>query len=503
MGNMTMRWIIPFIRLLSISRLAIVGASMVTAFFLTDLFLFVSQMLFQREHPYSGIVIYLILPNFIVLGLLLIPIGLFLRLRRLRRRWSLKLIQRLTRFGVLQRPGTALKTIALLTLINIVAFSVLGYSGYQYMDSTAFCGQVCHSVMDPEYSAYTRSPHSQVECVQCHIGPGATWFVKSKISGAWQVVAVAFNLYDRPIPTPVKNLRPAKETCETCHRPELFQGNLIRVIRHYLPDQNNTVTYTVLNMRVGGGGDALHQAGGIHWHVAASHQLRYYASDSHREKIQWIEDIASDGSRRVWTRAGSNISETDLDPAKIRSMDCIDCHNRPTHIFLPPVQAIEEAMTAGRLDPKLPWIRKVAEKVITQPFTTQDDALRGIADQTRQIYQQEYPDVWKSDQARVQKAITVLQRIHKENVFPSMNINWNTYPSEIGHPSAEAARCFRCHDGLFRENNGQGASITLNCDSCHYVLAADSRDPSVLWLLQRDTRLYGTQPAQPPSMPKP
>ncbi len=498
-----MRWVIPFIRLLSISRLAILGASLVTASFFSDIFLIVAEAVFFAGNPYIGIINYLILPVFIVLGLILIPIGLYLRLRRLHRPLSLETIERLVHFGVLQRPGAITKTVTLLTLINLVAFGVIGYRGYQYMDSTAFCGQVCHSVMNPEYSAYKRSPHSQVECVQCHIGPGATWFVKSKISGAWQVIAVTFNLYDRPIPTPIDNLRPAREVCESCHRPELFQGDLIRVIRHYLPDHNNTPTYTVLNMRVGGGGDILHVASGIHWHVAADHEVKYYAPDHRRENIQWIEDIRPDGSKRIWTRPGSTITEADIDPSKLRTMDCVDCHNRPTHIFLPPAQAVEEAMAADQLDPTLPWIRKVAEQVITQPYVTQEDAMQGIQRQTREIYQKQYPDVWKADQPRIEKAIAALQQIHRENVFPSMNITWNTYTTDIGHPTPNAARCFRCHDGLFRDDQGKGKPIPLGCDTCHYVLASDSRDPSVLWLLQRNPVFYGNQTQQAPTMPKP
>ncbi|HUO08301.1 MAG TPA: NapC/NirT family cytochrome c [Phycisphaerae bacterium] len=497
-----MRWN-SFLRLLSISRISILGASMVTAAFISDMLLIVAEAFLFTGNPYIGIINYMILPVFIVAGLVLIPLGMFLRLRRLHRPLNLATLQRLARFGILQHPGAIAKTVALLTIINIIAFSILGYRGYHYMDSTAFCGQACHSVMSPEFTAYKRSPHSQVECVQCHIGPGATWFVKSKISGAWQVVAVTFNLYDKPIPTPIDNLRPARDVCESCHRPELFQGNLIRVIRHYTPDRDNTVTYTILNMRVGGGGDSLHQASGIHWHVAGNHQLKFYAPDHRRENIQWIEDAKSDGSKRVWTRPDSRISESDIDPAKLRTMDCVDCHNRPTHIFQSPDIAIDEAMAAGELDHDLPWIRRVAQQVITQPYATQTDAMEGIEKQTLHIYQEEFPDVWNADQPRIIKAIGVLRRIYSENVFPGMKINWNTYASQIGHPGPGAARCFRCHDGQFRSDNGKGQPIVLDCNACHYVLASDSKDPSVLWLLQRDTRLYGNQSPSPPATVKP
>ncbi len=303
-----MRRVTSFIRLLTISRISILGASLVTAGFLTEILLFAAEALAYHGNPYIGILNFMVLPQVIVLGLILIPVGILFRLRRLRHRISWRTAERLVHFGVLRHPGAVFQTVALLTVINVLAFALLSYQGYAFMDSTTFCGRVCHSVMHPEYTAYQRSPHAQVECVQCHIGPGAKWFVKSKISGAWQVIAVMFNLYDRPIPTPISNLRPAREVCESCHRPELFHGNMIRVIKHFLPDENNTETYTILNMRVGGGGDALHEASGIHWHVAANHELRYYATDRRREHIVWIEDVQPNGTKRVWTHPGAQIT---------------------------------------------------------------------------------------------------------------------------------------------------------------------------------------------------
>ncbi len=114
-----------------------------------------------------------------------------------------------------------------LTMANIVIVSLAAYRGVEYMDSVAFCGQVCHSVMKPEFVAYQDGPHSRVTCVQCHIGSGASWFARSKLSGTRQVFAVALNTYSRPIPSPVENLRPARDTCEQCHWPEKFHGDKV------------------------------------------------------------------------------------------------------------------------------------------------------------------------------------------------------------------------------------------------------------------------------------
>ena len=107
----------------------------------------------------------------------------------------------------------ALLLVGLLTFVNFAIMGAASYKGVEYMDSAQFCGQTCHTVMSPEFTAYVNSPHSRVACVECHIGPGAPWFVKAKISGVRQVFAVTLKTYSRPIPSPVHELRPARDTC--------------------------------------------------------------------------------------------------------------------------------------------------------------------------------------------------------------------------------------------------------------------------------------------------
>ncbi|MCA9773965.1 MAG: cation:proton antiporter, partial [Myxococcales bacterium] len=170
-------------------------------------------------HPYAGILAYLIVPALFVAGLLLIPIGLRLARRRAQTGKQLPVID----LNVDRTRNRVLVFVAL-TALNIVIVAVAAYKGVEVMDTTAFCGETCHSVMEPEHTAFQRGAHASARCIDCHIGPGASWFVKSKLSGSWQVVSVALDLYPRPIPTPVENLRPARETCEQCHWPQKFVG---------------------------------------------------------------------------------------------------------------------------------------------------------------------------------------------------------------------------------------------------------------------------------------
>jgi nitrate/TMAO reductase-like tetraheme cytochrome c subunit len=163
------------------------------------------------------------------------------------------------------RTRTLLLLFMALTLVNVVILAVSTYKAVEVMDSTKFCGQACHSVMAPEFTTYQRSPHSRVACVECHIGPGAGWFVKSKLSGSWQLISVSLDLYPRPIPTPVHNLRPARDTCEQCHWPNKFVGDRLKVITRFRDDEANTPEKTVLLLRVGGMQGR--ESKGIHWHV--------------------------------------------------------------------------------------------------------------------------------------------------------------------------------------------------------------------------------------------
>ena len=144
-----------------------------------------------------------------------------------------------------------------LTFANIIVISLAAFRGVEYMDSPQFCGQVCHTVMQPEFTAYQNGPHARVACVACHIGPGAPWFVKSKLSGTRQLFAVALNTYPRPIPSPVENLRPARDTCEQCHWPEKFTGDVVKPLREYADDEANTESTTTLRLHIGSGSDVM------------------------------------------------------------------------------------------------------------------------------------------------------------------------------------------------------------------------------------------------------
>lgn len=441
--------------------LSIAGALLTTIGAVLFLVFFFLELLGLQTNPYMGIVFFLILPSLFVLGLILIPIGAWLERRRkragrpVRAPWP-----RLDLNDSRQR--TFVFSFVAVTIINVVIVSLAAYSGVEYMDSVSFCGQVCHTVMRPEFVAYENGPHARVACVQCHIGPGAPWFVRSKLSGTRQVFAVTFDTYSRPIPSPVENLRPAQETCEQCHWPDKFQGDIVRVIHDYATDEANTDSVTTLAVHVGGGVNGVGMPTGIHWHVNAGIRIEYIATDDKRQVIPWVRLIDRDGNVTDFVTDG--VTADQLARGELRTMDCVDCHNRPSHTFDPTAdRAVNRAMASGAIPSGLPFVKREATAALTATYPSQTAALDAIAAKLREFYRLQYPQVYSGQRQDVEHAVSGTQELYRINVFPSMNVTWGTYPNNIGH--MDFPGCFRCHDDSHKDRTGQ--TIPQNCDLCH------------------------------------
>lgn len=445
------------------------GTALTTSTALTIIGYLGATMLGYSMPPYIGIITLLILPAFFVLGLLLIPFGAYLARRKAQLTGA---APRTAEFSInFARPEVreALGLITLLTAANLFIIAAVSYRGVVYMDSVQFCGKVCHTVMKPEFTAHARSPHSRVECVECHIGPGAPWFVRAKISGVRQVFAVLLNTYDRPIPVPVKNLRPSRDTCEHCHWPEKFTGDRVKVITHYDEDEKNTPERTVLVMHIGGGASSQN---GIHsWHIDPRRQTTYVTTDPTRQRIDLVRVKEDNGSVVEYRLNGKALTPAQLAKAQTRVMDCIDCHNRPTHTFQLPGQAMDQAMVAGKIDTSLPYIKKIGVQALTAAKGAPGD-LKQIAKTVRDFYQQKYSALAVAKSAKINAAIHELQTLYSQNVFPAMKVTWGTYPNNIGHMNFPG--CFRCHDGNHISKDGK--TIKQDCTMCHAILD----DPAVL-----------------------
>lgn len=349
--------------------------------------------------------------------------------------------------------------------IGIVLLVIGGYQLMEFTDSTAFCGRLCHEVMYPEYTTYQASPHSRVTCSQCHVGPGANYMVRSKLSGVPLIFATISGNYSRPISAPVENLRPARETCEQCHRPERFAGDVVRVHTSYLPDEKNTEKVDTRVLKVGGG--EFEVARDIHWHIAA--QVWYLALDEKRQEIGWVGVERNNGelTEYIDPKRAAEVTPQRIKKEK-RLMDCIDCHNRATHIFRSPGELIDLALAQGRIDKSLPYIKREGLKALDPPNPGLSQALAKV-EAIREFYLASYPQLYEGKKQAIAKAIEVLKEVARLTTFPDMRVTWETYRDDAAHQ--EAPGCFRCHGKLVQVSDSQrGQTIDAECSSCHYSL---------------------------------
>jgi len=446
------------------SPISVVGMVLTTISAVLFLVVFLADLFGWHTNPYLGIVFFLVLPGVFLFGLALIPFGAWIERRRRARGRAPSEVHwpRIDLNDPAQRTTAVI--VFVVTMANIVIVSLAAYRGVEYMDSPQFCGQVCHTVMKPEFTAYQDGPHSRVTCAQCHIGPGASWFAKSKISGARQVLAVSFHTYSRPIPSPVQNLRPARDTCEQCHWPEKFHGDKVRRIFEFAADEKNTESVTVMQVHVGGGSERLGIAQGIHWHMNVANEVEYIATDDKRQVIPWVRVKDRFGNVREFSAEG--VTAEQLAKGERRRMDCMDCHNRPSHpMAATPERAVDELIARGLIARTLPFVRRETVKALKATYPTQEAAGEGISRTLRDFYRSQYPQAYMSQRPDVEKAVQATETVYRRNVFPEMNVQFGTYPNNIGH--MDFPGCFRCHDDNHKSKEGK--AIGQDCESCHKI----------------------------------
>jgi hypothetical protein len=421
-----------------------------------------------NANPYLGLIFFFILPILFVIGLLLIPIGVFLRRRKLQQAGQVPAEFPKVDFNDrVFRHGIDIVLVA--TIANLLIVAMASYRGAAYMDSPGFCGQSCH-VMRPEYTAYRISAHSHVACVECHIGSGVSSYFAAKVNGTKQLLEVTFHRWPTPIGSPVKNLRPARDICESCHTPAKFVGERLLVKPSFADDEKNSETQTVVVLHLGGL-DSLSHLTGIHG-VHLGH-IEYIATDESRTTIPWVERRNPDGSETVFAIAATDGA---IPKGERRVMDCIDCHNRAAHTFLPPEDALNRAMADGAISSELPFAHKQGLRLLKASYASGAQAQGMIPEQLTAFYRDKYPGVLRSRGALVKAAGEELATLYSQNVFPEMKVTWGTHPNHIGHMGYPG--CFRCHDG--DHTSKDGATITQDCSACHNLLAVDEANPKML-----------------------
>jgi NapC/NirT cytochrome c family, N-terminal region len=438
--------------------LSIAGAMLTTLTALVFIFVLLADLFGFHSNPYLGLLFFVMLPALFVLGLLMIPMGIMLERRRQRKGLAPRRMPRIDLGDPVHQR--AVVGVLALTLVNILIVSLAGFRAVEFMDTSAFCGQICHTVMEPEFVAHREGPHSRVTCVECHVGSGAQSFIYYKLNGLRQLSHLVQGSYPKPVPSPVFNLRPATATCESCHSPEKFHGDKVSIIPSYADDEQNTSSPTRLLLHLGGGMPQFGLGAGIHWHTNTQNEIEFVATDKQRMEIPYVR--LKDGSGKVFEFRAPEVTDAQIAGGERRRMDCVDCHNRPTHEFLAsPERAVDEALARGAIPASLPFARRETVAALKEEYPDRATADRAIAERLRAFYRKNEGS--SAPDADIDRLIRAAQFLHARNVFPAMNVTWGTHPSHLGH--TDATGCFRCHDD--QHKTPEGRVIRQDCDLCH------------------------------------
>ncbi len=415
------------------------------------------------ENAYAAIVTFLIFPAGAVLGLILIPLSGYFR----RKNWFKNTLNKsnlVIDFGNKAHRKTAF-VIVILTVINVVVFSLVAYEAYHFTDSDFFCGTVCHTVMDPEYTAYQRSAHAKVGCVSCHIGSGAEWYVKAKFSGLRQVKAVIDNSYSRPIPVPVEHLRPARDTCEECHWPEKFHGKKVKQFISFSNDDQENPEIQEVALHIGGRNPITAAFEGIHWHVSNNVKVEYESLDDTRTAIGRIKVSKPSGiTEEYFLEDSEDAAKKDI---VWRTMDCIDCHNRPTHVYDALEPKVDFGLYSKKINPELPGIREDSLIVLQKEYPSRQEAQEKLVETLLALQAERNGSAFvEENQQSLISSGAYLLEAYMGNVWPKMKVTWGTYKGHNGHMyEDEGYGCFRCHDDEHQTSFGK--TISQSCDLCH------------------------------------
>jgi len=458
---------VNFIRGISVNRIGQAGVVLTTSSFTAFIIFEFLRLIGVLNSAYIGLVLYLLLPTLFLIGIVLIPIA-WIIFKKKRGKTTEELLSE--RFGeeYSQKSVYGSKifiTSMVFTLIAIIFISIAGYRTLSFMEQPRFCGTACHSVMGPEWATYQKSPHSKVKCVQCHVGEGVEALIESKMSGLRQMILASVNAYSKPVPTPVHQLRPSRETCEKCHWPEKFYGNRLKIIKRYGYDKSSTPTYNTLSLKIDTGNKT--GKSGIHWHIGTNSEVRYTSVGDLRREMIRIDVKQSNGSYKHFYNKRLTDKSSLVKKEDMRVMDCVDCHNRATHIYEEPTFAVDDRMSRGLVDTSLPFIKREMVAAITKNYNNRAAGFKGIETHLKNFYSINFSKETLGKQKSIDEAISVAKEIYGRNIHPYMKVDWGTYPNHLGHRQGEG--CFRCHNENMVDDTGK--HIPYDCTMCHSILS--------------------------------
>jgi nitrate/TMAO reductase-like tetraheme cytochrome c subunit len=425
----------------------------------------------------SGYAVLLVLPPLLLAGLALalIVVGLVRERWRHRQERHSSFLERIVvdPLELVRRTGPLVIGFGL----TAGTFGLLGAGAgslavVEYSESNEFCGEFCHSVMNPEASAYEHSSHARIDCVECHVGEGGDSYIRAKLGGLRQLWAFTTGDISRPIHTPIPNRRLSREMCESCHTAEREIGYKA-ISRTYFPSGRETEPVALrMIVKVGGGGnDGLMPGAGIHYHMLAERKVEFIARDAQRQEIAWIRVTSADGQIKEYSNSDEPLTDEERTQLEVHRMECVDCHSRPAHRFPAPMNSVNEAIGAGRIARTLPRIKEASVRALDGGYASTDEAMEQIAQRLREFYEEEAPGLLDGRSAEFAAVAPVLQQIYRRTIFPEMKADWRAHPDNIGH--RDSAGCFRCHNDVMLDEDGE--AVFNKCTVCHAILAQNER----------------------------
>lgn len=444
---------------------AVGGAILIAGSLLFFILLLIDITGGASENPYRSLVTFVIAPVVTLIGFTLFLISIWIQVKKARKKgekFQFSLTFNANDPHYFRNVGIFLSIVGVLVVLIIYS----GTRAYEATDSIAFCGETCHEVMSPQFVTYHNSAHARVPCVECHIGPGASFYVKSKIDGIRQLFATAMNTFERPIQTPVYSLRPAQETCEGCHWPQQFYGEKMVTHTYYQTDEDNSPWTIKMLVKIGGGNPRTGKLEGIHWHMLGS-SVEYVATDPKRENIDWVRVIHPNNDTIIYHDPDNEPINLDDPDIEIRTFDCMDCHNRPSHSFEPPAKSLNLALSTRRISPELKSIREKGLELLNGAYLTKDEARDSITSKLVAFYEKEYPEIASEKREDIIQAVKALYTIYEQNFFPEMKTDYRVRENNLSHFVNDG--CFRCHDGIMK--NQYGVVLSSECSTCHLIVA--------------------------------
>jgi len=434
----------------------VLAASALGAFVL----LFLLDLFSEHSNPYTGILAYVVAPGFLLAGMAMTLLGYILETRRIKRDGVGSRTAFIWHVDLTRKRDRRVLVMFLLGSTGFLFLTAFGsYETYHLMETNNFCGKTCHTPMEPEFEAYQHSPHAQVACVDCHIGPGAAAYVKVKLNGVKQMYHAVAGDFERPIKIKSQNLRLTDQTCQDCHWAQKHHGNKVKSYRHFLADEENTPFTVNMVLKLGGSDPLYGPVEGIHAHMDPTKRIEYMPVDETLAEIPWIRVTDKDGKVTEYRSEGF---EGEVSADMVRTMGCIDCHNRPAHRFIAPNDSVDRAIATGVVDVTIPSVKLHMVEALTGNYATREEAQEKIKSYLKEAY---------PDDERVDGLIAEALAIYAKNFYPEMKTDWSVHPDFIGHKNTMG--CFRCHDGAHVAADDTPIKSS-GCNDCHIIVSQGS-----------------------------